>query len=159
MTRETIMTKNEMLERILNKKAQFACIKYRRTCKVKKHSPVIEKVTVVNNIRIGASYDSIKAVQDKMHTTNSLETSINNKGLIKNMQYIKYPYIVKHVPTGKEYVYINTNKNTKFHAEYYVNGVKTAKSNIEQYLYSSEKSREELPIVMQINLDNIEYVH
>lgn len=52
-----------IIEKALSKKGTFATVQYSRPVKVKKNSPMITKVTRARNVRIGAQYDALKAVQ------------------------------------------------------------------------------------------------
>ena len=71
------------------------------------------------------------------------------------MSYVVYPTILKSDKTGKEYVRLETNKNTRFETVYMVNGKEVPKAEIENYLQSSEKKTGEMPTVMNIGLDDI----
>lgn len=154
------MTKKEMVKKIMNKKAQFACVTYSKTCKTKKGAPIVTKVTRARNIRIGADYNSIKAVQELKGTTNTEDTANENAGLVGAMKFVAYPYLIENEKNGKEYVRINTNKNSKFDTRYFIAGNEVSKEEVLDYLYASEKNhRGDVPIVMNIGLDSILEIH
>ena len=138
----------------LSKKGTFATVKYTKTCKVLKNSPVITKTTKIFNARIGCSYDNLKIVKENRGVETNAESRALNQGL-RGMSYVVYPTILKSDKTGKEYVRLETNKNTRFETVYMVNGKEVPKAEIENYLQSSEKKTGEMPTVMNIGLDDI----
>lgn len=142
----------------LNKKGQFTNLTYARTCKVKKNSPVIEKMTKAFNVRVGAQYDALKVVQNIKGTTTTEETHEKNNGL-NGMEWVVYPYILKSIKSGKEYLRLETAKNTRFETVYTMDGRVVDKAEVEPYLLASEKSKGEMPIVMNIGLENITEIH
>ena len=153
------MTANEIRERIMSKKAQFACVVYQRECKVKKGAPKITKLSRARNVRIGTPYDSIEAVQKAKGVTNAEDAAKENMGLHNGLVMDTYPYTVFNPMTRRYFLRINTNKNTAFDTEYYVDGKLVQKSEIEDYLYSSEKNHKgDLPPVMNIAMDSIKYI-
>jgi uncharacterized alpha/beta hydrolase family protein len=66
-----------------------------------------------------------------------------------------YPYIKTSVKTGKQYAVLTLNKNSKFDTVYTLNGKEVPKAEVEQYLLASEKSKGEMPSVLNIGLDTI----
>jgi hypothetical protein len=71
------------------------------------------------------------------------------------MTWVNYPTILKSDKTGKNYVRIETNKNTRFNTTYEMDGKPVSKAEIEGYLLASEKRSGEMPSVMNIGLDTI----
>ena len=142
----------------LSKKGTFATLEYSRLVKVKKGCPVeITKTTVARNVRIGAQYDAMKSVQIAKGVTNTAEAHALNTGL-KGFEWVNYPTILQNAK-GDKYVRIETNNNTRFESVYRVNGKEVNKADVEQYFLASEKSKGELPVVMNIKMDNISYIH
>lgn len=141
----------------LNKKGQFANIQYARPCKVLKDAPAIVKTTKAYNVRIGAEYDALQSTKDAKGTTTKEENHALNQGL-RGFEWVQYPYILKATKSGKEYIRIETAKNSKFETVYTMNGKEVAKADILQYLQSSEKKSGEMPTVMNIGLENIQYI-
>lgn len=142
----------------LNKKGQFGNIEYARLCKVLKGAPEILKTTKAYNVRIGAEYDALKTTLDNKGVANKEEAHKINNGL-NGMEWVSYPVVLKSVKSGKEYIRLETAKNTRFETVYTVNGKEVQKSDIECYLQSSEKkSGGELPTVMNIGVENIQYI-
>lgn len=142
----------------LNKKGQFANIEYARPCKVKKNAPSIEKMTKAYNVRIGAQYDALKTTHEAKGVTTTEEAHAVNNGL-NGMEWVVYPYILKSVKSGKEYLRLETAKNTRFETVYTMNGKVVTKEEIEPYLLASEKSKGEIPTVMNIGIENITDIH
>ena len=143
----------------LAKKGTFATVEYSRPVKVKKGCPVeVVKTTVARNVRIGAQYDALKAVQTAKGVSTTAEAHELNTGL-KGFEWVTYPTILKSTKTGANYVRVETNTNTKFESVYTVNGKEVAKADVEQYFLASEKSKGEMPVVMNIKLDTISYIH
>ena len=143
----------------LGKKGTFATVEYSRLVKVKKGCPVeIKKTTVARNVRIGAQYDALKSVQIAKGVSNTNEAHALNTGL-KGFEWENYPTILKSTKTGAQYVRVETNSNTKFESVYRVNGKEVNKADVEQYFLASEKSKGEMPVVMNIKLDTISYIH
>ena len=142
----------------LGKKGTFATVEYTRPVKVKKGCPVeITKTTVARNVRIGAQYDAMKSVQIAKGVTSTAEAHKLNTGL-KGFEWVNYPTILQNAK-GDKYVRIETNNNTRFESVYRVNGKEVNKADVEQYFLASEKSKGELPVVMNIKMDSISYIH
>lgn len=153
------MNKIEIETVALNKKGQFTSLEYTKTCKVKKGSPEIIKTTKVLNARIGCSYDALKSTQGKKGVETTVEARALNTGL-RGMEWVQYPTILKSIKTDKHYIRLETAKNTKFNTVYKVNGVEVDKAEIEQYLQASEKRRTgDMPTVMNIGVEDINYIH
>lgn len=142
----------------LSKKGHFTSLEYTKACKVKKGSPTIIKTTKVLNARIGCSYDALKSTQKAKGVDCRAEAEKLNTGL-RGMEWIQYPIILKSIKTDKHYIRLETAKNTKFNTTYKVNEVEVDKSEIEQYLQASEKRSGEMPSVMNIGVDDINYIH
>lgn len=145
---------NEIIKKALEKKGQFASIQYERACKTLKGSPEIKKYTYARNVRIGAEYDALKSTLENKGVANKNEAHALNNGL-NGMEYVIYPVILKG-KNGREYVRIETTKNTKFETAYMMDNKVVSKSEIEQYLQASEKRKSgDLPSVMNIGIDTI----
>jgi hypothetical protein len=144
-------------EQILSKKGTFATVTSTRPCKVRKGSPVVTKTTKYRNVRLGCSYDSLARTKAEKGVTTTAEARALNKGL-NGMVYAKesdYPYIKTSVKTGKQYAVLTLNKNSKFDTVYTLNGKEVSKAEVEPYLLASEKSKGEMPSVLNIGLDTI----
>lgn len=145
---------NEIIKKALEKKGQFATVDYERKCKTLKNAPDIYKHTKAYNVRIGAEYDALKTTLENKGVDNKEEAHALNQGL-NGMEYEIYPIILKG-KNDRKYVRIETAKNTRFETQYFMNGSKVSKADIEMYLQASEKkSGGDLPTVMNIGLDTI----
>ena len=143
----------------LSKKGTFATLEYSRPVKTLKACPVeIIKTTVARNVRIGAEYDSMKVVKDAKGVKTTAEAHALNTGL-RGFEWVNYPTILQN-RKGDKYLRIETNSNTKFDTEYFANGFRVDKKDIEHYIQASEKSHSgNLPPVMNIKMDSISYIH
>lgn len=148
---------NEIKAIALNKKGQFGNIQYARPCKTLKGAPEIIKTTKAYNVRIGAEYDALKTTLEAKGVENKAEAHKVNQGL-NGMDWVVYPVILKSNKSGKEYIRLETAKNTHFETVYTVNGKEVQKNEIVQYLQASEKKSGEMPTVMNIGLENIQYI-
>ena len=148
---------NEIKAIALNKKGQFTNLTYARPCKTLKGAPEIIKTTKAYNVRIGAEYDALKTTLDNKGVANKEEAHKVNQGL-NGMDWVVYPVILKSNKSGKEYIRLETAKNTRFETVYTVNGKEVQKNEIVQYLQASEKKSGEMPTVMNIGLENIQYI-
>ena len=149
---------NTIIEKALAKKGTFATVQYSRPVKVKKGSPMITKVTKARNIRIGAQYDALKAVQVAKGVANTQEAHEVNTGL-RGFEWDIYPTVLHSIKTNEQYIRIETNSNSKFDTTYIMDGQVVNKADIEQYMMASEKSRGEMPVVMNIGVKNITDIH
>ena len=142
----------------LAKKGTFATLEYTRPVKTLKSCPIeITKTTIARNVRIGCEYDSMKVVKDAKGVKTTNEAHKLNTGL-NGFEWVNYPTILQN-KKGDKYVRIETNSNTKFDTTYTVNGREVNKKDIEQYFLASEKSKGEMPVVMNIKMDSIRYIH
>ena len=140
----------------LAKKGTFATVEYAKEVKTLKGCPVtITKKTIARNVRIGCEYDSLKVVKDARGVTTTKESREKSSGL-NGFTWVNFPTILQN-KKGDKFVRITTNSNTKFDTTYYANGIKVNKEDIEKYLPKS--SGNGLPVVMNINMDNINYIH
>ena len=140
----------------LAKKGTFATVEYAKEVKTLKGCPVtITKKTIARNVRIGCEYDSLKVVKDARGVTTTKESRAKSSGL-NGFEWVNFPTILQN-KKGDKFVRITTNSNTKFDTTYYANGIKVNKEDIEKYLPKS--SGNGLPVVMNINMDNINYIH
>ena len=147
-----------IIEKALSKKGTFATVQYSRPVKVKKNSPMITKVTRARNVRIGAQYDALKAVQVAKGVNSTQEAHELNTGL-KGFEWDVYPTLLHSIKTKKQYIRVETNSNTLFETTYIMNGKVVNKADIEQYMLASEKSKGDMPIVLNIGVENITDIH
>lgn len=147
-----------IIEKALSKKGTFATVQYSRPVKVKKNSPMITKVTRARNVRIGAQYDALKAVQLAKGVNSTQEAHELNTGL-KGFEWDVYPTLLHSIKTNKQYIRVEINNNTLFETTYIMNGKVVNKADIEQYMLASEKSKGAMPVVFNIGVENITDIH
>ena len=129
----------------LAKKGTFATVEYAKEVKTLKGCPVtITKKTIARNVRIGCDYDSLKVVKEAKGVKTTAEAHELNTGL-RGFEWVNFPTILQN------------KKGDKFDTTYYANGIRVNKEDIEQYLPKSSSNG--LPVVMNINIDNINYIH
>ena len=140
----------------LAKKGTFATVEYEKEVKTLKGCPVtITKKTIARNVRIGCEYDSLKVVKDARGVQTTKESRAKSSGL-NGFEWVNFPTILQN-KKGDKFVRITTNSNTKFDTTYYANGIKVNKEDVEKYLPKSSSGN--MPVVMNINMDNINYIH
>ena len=141
-----------IIEIALTKKGQFASAEWSRPCKtLKSCNHEIVKRTIANNVRIGANYENL-------HTTiegrASGELPSENQGL-RGLEWVNFPVVLKNPKTDRQFIRLETAKNSKFITQYFIDGQETTKDEIANYLQASEKSNGEMPTVMNIGIDTI----
>ena len=140
----------------LAKKGTFATVEYAKEVKTLKGCPVtITKKTIARNVRIGCEYDSLKVVKDARGVQTTKESREKSSGL-NGFTWVNFPTILQN-KKGDKFVRITTNSNTKFDTTYYANGIKVNKEDIEKYLPKSSSGN--MPVVMNIKMDSINYIH
>lgn len=142
-----------IIETALNKRGQFASAEWSRPCKtLKSCEHEIVKKTIANNVRIGANYENLQTtVQGRANGTLPTE----NQGL-KGLEWVAFPIILRNPKTDRQFIRLETARNSKFKTQYFIDGHETTKAEIEHYLQASEKkSSSEIPTVMNIGIDTI----
>ncbi len=140
------------LEKMLNKKGKMSSLTWRKNCKTYKGvEDIIEKETKASSVQIGAAYDNCKRVISGRADGTLPEQNVGLNGL----EWVSYPYILKNPKTDKEYVRITLTANSKFNSTFFENGVEVQKSEIIDKLTSAEKRSGDMPLVMNIPLENI----
>lgn len=142
----------DIIKTALNKKGQFASLEWERPCKTLKSCAVnITKKTVARNVRIGAGYDNLSATRAGRENGTLPAQNAGLNGMVWNV----YPVILTSEKTGKDYIRIETAKNTNFSTVYFMNGEEVRKDSIAQYLQASEKREGDIPSVMNIATEYI----
>ena len=145
----------EIIARARENKGRFVALEYVKECKTKKNAPSITKVTKASAVRIGCEYDALKTTLENKGVDNKEDAHKLNNGL-NGMSWVEYPVLLASNKTGKQYIRIETCKNTKFTSKYYMDGKEVAKNDIAEFLLASEKSsRGEMPSVLNIGVQGI----
>lgn len=141
-----------IIEIALNKKGQFASAEWSRPCKtLKSCNHEIVKRTIANNIRIGANYENLQTTKDG-RADGTLPSE--NQGL-RGLEWVSFPVVLRNPKTDRQFIRLETAKNSKFITQYFIDGQETTKAEIETFLQASEKSSGEMPTVMNIGIDTI----
>lgn len=141
-----------IIEIALTKKGQFASAEWSRPCKtLKSCNHEIVKRTIANNVRIGANYENLQTTKEG-RADGTLPSE--NQGL-RGLEWVNFPVVLKNPKTDRQFIRLETAKNSKFITQYFIDGQETSKDEIETYLQASEKSSGEMPTVMNIGIDTI----
>lgn len=142
----------KFIETALNKKGQFASAEWVRPCKtLKSCNHEIVKKTIANNVRIGANYENLQTTKEG-RADGTLPSE--NQGL-RGLEWVSFPVLLRNPKTDRQFIRLETAKNSKFITQYFIDGQETTKAEIETYLQASEKSSGEMPTVMNIGIDTI----
>ena len=128
-------------------------LKWERPAKVKKScQDEITKTVIATNIMLKSSYDNLKRVR---HGREDGSLPEENAG-IPGFEWVAYPLVLRSVKSGKLYLRMETMSNSRFQTEWRRNKAIVTKAAIEADLLSSEKrDSEELPIVLNVAIENI----
>ena len=141
-----------IIEIALTKKGQFASAEWSRPCKtLKSCNHEIIKKTIANNVRIGANYENLQTTKDG-RADGTLPSE--NQGL-RGLEWVNFPVVLRNPKTNRQFIRLETAKNSKFTTQYFIDGKETTKAEIETFLQASEKSSGEMPTVMNIGIDTI----
>lgn len=141
-----------IIEIALTKKGQFASAEWSRPCKtLKSCNHEIVKRTIASNIRIGANYENLQTTKDG-RADGTLPSE--NQGL-RGLEWVNFPVVLKNPKTDRQFIRLETAKNSKFITQYFIDGQETTIDEIANYLQASEKSSGEMPTVMNIGIDTI----
>ena len=146
--------KIESIEKFVSsiKAGTIHSLKWTRPAKVKKScTDEITKTVVATNIMLNAQYENLKRTKECRLDGTLPE---QNTGLV-GFEWVHYPLVLKSIKTGKLYLRIETMKNSKFQTEWRRNQAIVTKALIEENFLSSEKSTREMPIVMNVAIDDI----
>lgn len=129
------------LQQVIENVTKGANIKvsWMRSCKVKKSCKDLIEKSVEAVGRIGINYDNQKVVVEKRENGELPEQSQpiwHGKG-----EWVIFPYLIRHVDTGKLYLRLYTGTGTaKPKVQYYLNGNPVSLSEVETSLMASEKA-------------------
>ena len=131
-------------------KGSFHSIVWERTMKTRKafSGQTITKRSFAV-VRFGVEYDHMKAVQMKRE---SGELPAQNAGL-KWGEWEIFPYFIRH--NGSMYIRCNPSHGNAVTSEYYLNGVKVDRSQIESMCLSSEFRPTEKLDTFTLNVENV----
>ena len=143
------------LHRILSRtpKGAFKSMVWERQLKTKKQyaDNIVTKRTTGSALRFGVAYDNMKAVKEgRENGTKPAE----NAGLI-GRHWLVENLISQSDRTGKTLLRVSLANNSKMETEYFLNGRKVNKEDIEPMCYASETKAHEHTEVFDIATDSI----
>lgn len=146
------MTYKQTMDRINAKRGAFRSILWERPLKTKKNvKDVIVKRTYGTSLRFGVEYDKMASTQ-KGREDGTLPAE--NQGL-RGRVWLVPNLTMKSLKTGNTLVRLSLAQNSTFRTEYFKNGVKVDKAEIEPLVLKSEVASHEMPNVFDLCVDNI----
>lgn len=146
------MTYENVMKRISDKRGNFRSILWERPLKTRKNvKDVIVKRTYGTSLRFGVEYDKMASTQ-KGRDDGTLPAE--NQGL-RGRIWLVPNLTMRSLKTGNTLVRLSLAQNSTFRTEYFKNGVKVEKSEIEPLVLKSEVASHEMPNVFDLNVENI----
>lgn len=146
------MTYENVMGRISDKRGAFRSILWERPLKTRKNvKDVIVKRTYGTALRFGVCYDNMASTQ-KGREDGTLPSE--NQGL-RGREWIIPNLTLRSLKTGNTLVRLSLARNSTFRTEYFKNGVKVEKAEIEPLVLKSEVTSHEMPNVFDLCVDNI----
>ena len=133
-----------------NVKGSFRSMTWEKELPVKKAfagNVIVKRSSGV--VRLGIDYDNIKAVQEKRAIGNLPEV---NAGLPWGT-WKAFPYLIEH--KGNFYLRCAESKNNKIETQYFLNGRKVEKKDIENMCLKSAFTNHANMDVFNVNIENI----
>lgn len=146
------MTYENVMGRISDKRGAFRSILWERPLKTRKNvKDVIVKRTYGTALRFGVCYDNMASTQ-KGREDGTLPSE--NQGL-RGREWIIPNLTLRSLKTGNTLVRLSLARNSTFRTEYFKNGVKVEKAEIEPLVLKSEIKSHEMPQCFDISTDYI----
>lgn len=146
------MTYENVMGRISDKRGAFRSILWERPLKTRKNvKDVIVKRTYGTSLRFGVCYDNMSSTQ-KGREDGTLPSE--NHGL-RGLTWIVPNLTLRSLKTGDTLVRVSLARNSTFNTEYFLNGRKVTKEEIEPLVLRSELGRHEMPEVFNLKTENI----
>ena len=146
------MTYKQTMDRINAKRGAFRSVLWERNLKTRKNvKDVITKRTYGTSLRFGVEYDKMASTQ-KGREDGTLPAE--NHGL-RGREWIIPNLTLRSLKTGNTLVRLSLAQNSTFRTEYFKNGVKVDKAEIEPLVLKSEVASHEMPNVFDLCVDNI----
>lgn len=146
------MTYENVMGRISDKRGAFRSILWERPLKTRKNvKDVIVKRTYGTALRFGVAYDNLTSTkQGRADGT----LPAQNAGLI-GLAWIIPNLTLRSLKTGDTFVRVSLARNSTFSTEYFLNGRKVTKEEIEPLVLRSELGRHKMPEVFNLKTENI----
>lgn len=146
------MTYEQTMDRIKAKRGAFRSVLWERPLKTRKNvKDVIVKRTYGTSLRFGVEYDKMASTQ-KGREDGALPAE--NQGL-RGLSWIVPNLTLRSLKTGDTLVRVSLARNSTFSTEYFLNGRKVTKEEIEPLVLRSELGRHEMPEVFNLKTENI----
>ena len=146
------MTYEKVVNRIKEKRGAYRAVVWERPLKTRKDvRDVVVKRTYGTGLRFGVCYDNMASTQ-KGREDGTLPSE--NQGL-RGREWIIPNLTLRSLKTGNTLVRLSLAQNSTFRTEYFKNGVKVEKAEIEPLVLKSEVASHEMPNVFDLCVDNI----
>lgn len=146
------MTYEQTMDRIKAKRGAYRAVLWERPLKTRKNvKDVIVKRTYGTALRFGVCYDNMASTQ-KGREDGTLPSE--NQGL-RGLTWIVPNLTLRSLKTGDTLVRVSLARNSTFNTEYFLNGRKVTKEEIEPLVLRSELGRHEMPEVFNLKTENI----
>lgn len=146
------MTYEQTMDRIKAKRGAYRAVLWERPLKTRKNvKDVIVKRTYGTALRFGVCYDNMASTQ-KGREDGTLPSE--NQGL-RGLAWIVPNLTLRSLKTGDTLVRVSLARNSTFNTEYFLNGRKVTKEEIEPLVLRSELGRHEMPEVFNLKTENI----
>lgn len=146
------MTYEQTMDRIKAKRGAYRAVLWERPLKTRKNvKDVIVKRTYGTALRFGVCYDNMASTQ-KGREDGTLPAK--NQGL-RGLIWIVPNLTLRSLKTGDTLVRVSLARNSTFSTEYFLNGRKVTKEEIEPLVLRSELGRHEMPEVFNLKTENI----
>lgn len=151
-----MQTKTQILQTLFSKKGQFGNVLIERPMKVRKGYNDIPVKKTRMSVRCGLDYDNMTTVKEKRETG---ELPSQNAGLQNGMEWVAFPYLLKHKEKNKEYLRLYPNWAGKTETTYYLNDKQVQLDEIREMLLASELPKKDdltKPDCISVSLDNVQ---
>ena len=146
------MTYEQTIDRIKAKRGAYRAVLWERPLKTRKDvKDIIVKRTYGTALRFGVCYDNMASTQ-KGREDGTLPSE--NQGL-RGLIWIVPNLTLRSLKTGDTLVRVSLARNSTFSTEYFLNGRKVTKEEIEPLVLRSELGRHEMPEVFNLKTENI----
>lgn len=146
------MTYEQTMNRINAKRGAFRAVCWERPLKTRKNvKDIVVKRTYGTGLRFGVCYDNMASTQ-KAREDGTLPAE--NQGL-KGREWIIPNLTLRSLRTGNTLVRLSLAQNSTFNTEYFLNGRKVEKAEIEPLVLKSEVASHEMPNVFDLATDHI----
>lgn len=146
------MTYEQTMNRINAKRGAFRAVCWERPLKTRKNvKDIVVKRTYGTGLRFGVCYDHMASTQ-KAREDGTLPAE--NQGL-RGREWIIPNLTLRSLRTGNTLVRLSLAQNSTFNTEYFLNGRKVEKAEIEPLVLKSEVASHEMPNVFDLATDHI----